>query len=166
MDRFLSDVPLLIVSGVCFLLVILVVILFCLVIADRKKLNRINTNCKTGNLDETIVLYYNKLDSVSKRLDSAMEKADELERLFKSGVFKLGYMRYDAFAESSNELSYSFAILDDKDCGFVVTGIFGRNISNTYLKPIVSSRSTVPLSEEEERVIEFAKADYIKKMSH
>lgn len=151
--------------GLLALLVVTTTVLLCMVISDRKKLKSINRNCRTGNLEETIVLYYNKLDRLSAQLDEKKASLDELEKIFKAGIVKTGYMRYDAFDEMQNGLSYSFAILDDKDSGFVLTGIFGRNISNTYLKPIVSGKSTIQLSKEEMQVIEFAKNNYNKKTS-
>jgi hypothetical protein len=44
-------------------------------------------------------------------------------------------------------------LLDNFNDGFVLTGIYGRNESYTYAKPISKGESKYPLSVEEELVL-------------
>ncbi len=132
---------------------------------NNRKIKRILKNCSNGKLDETIVLYYNKLDELTQDIHNTLDSFKQLEKLNDAARMKIGYVRYDAFDTMSNELSYSFAILDEKDCGFVVSGIFGRDISNTYLKPVVQGKSTIMLSDEEARAISYAQQNYENKIN-
>ncbi|MBQ4159523.1 MAG: DUF4446 family protein [Clostridia bacterium] len=147
------------------LLLIILIAVIRVTLYNNRKLKRILKNCSTGKLDETIVLYYNKLDELTQDIHATLEDFKKLERINDAGRMKIGYLRYDAFDTMSNELSYSFAILDEKDSGFVVSGIFGRDISNTYLKPVVQGKSTITLSEEEERAISYAQQNYQSKLN-
>ena len=154
-------------TNVIYALVIFDVLLLVALIAtirvttyNNRKIRRILKNCTNGKLDETIVLYYNKVDELSMKINESLSEIERVQKMSTAGRLKIGYLRYDAFETMSNQLSYSFAILDEKDSGFVVSGIFGRNISNTYLKPVVQGRSTVALSEEEKRVILYAQQNY------
>ncbi len=146
------------------LLLILLIATIRVTMFNNRKLKRILKNCSNGKLDETIVLYYNKLDTLAQQINDNLAEMERVERISTAGRMKIGYLRYDAFDTMSNQLSYSFAILDEKDSGFVVSGIFGRDISNTYLKPVVQGKSTIALSEEEERVISYAQQNYQSKL--
>ena len=156
---------------IILILIVLVVLLFILLIItmritffNNRKIKRILKNCSNGKLDEAIALYYNKVDKLSDDILQRFSELEKIESRAAAGRLKIGYLRYDAFENMSNELSYSFTILDEKDSGFVVSGIFGRDTTSNYLKPIVQGRSTIPLSDEEKRVIEYAKLNYSGKL--
>ena len=160
-------------TNVIYVLVVADLILLIILIAtirvtlfNHRKIKRILKNCSNGKLDETIVLYYNKLDDLAKQINDNLAEMERVERISTAGRMKIGYLRYDAFDTMSNQLSYSFAILDEKDSGFVVSGIFGRDISNTYLKPVVQGKSTIALSEEESRAISYAQQNYQNKINN
>lgn len=167
MAAFFSDI-----TNVIYALVVIDVLLLVILIAtirvtlfNNRKLKRILKNCSNGKLDETIVLYYNKLDTLAQQINDNLAEMERVEKLSTAGRMKIGYLRYDAFDTMSNQLSYSFAILDEKDSGFVVSGIFGRDISNTYLKPVVQGKSTIALSDEEARAIYYAQQNYQNKLN-
>ena len=67
----------------------------------------------------------------------------------KDCVQKVAIMRYKAFEDVGSDLSFSVAILDDNNDGIILTGIYGRNESTTYAKPIDKGISRYDLSEEE-----------------
>jgi len=62
---------------------------------------------------------------------------------------KIGFLRYNAFADMGSELSFSIALLDKYNNGFVLTSIYGREKSVSFAKPIKNGESNVPLSPEE-----------------
>jgi hypothetical protein len=66
-------------------------------------------------------------------------------------------VRYDAFADTGGQLSWSLALLDDGGSGVVVTAIQGRNESRTYAKSITDWSSEAQLSPEEEDAISHAR---------
>jgi hypothetical protein len=56
------------------------------------------------------------------------------------------------------DLSFSLALLDKNGDGIVLTGLFSRNSSSVYAKPITDGSSTYPLSQEEIQAIQKAMA--------
>lgn len=68
-------------------------------------------------------------------------------------IQKCNIIRYNAFSDTGSDLSFSIAILDNFNDGFIVTGIYGRNESITYAKPVTKGTSKYPLSVEEELVL-------------
>ena len=60
---------------------------------------------------------------------------------------------YKAFEDIGSDLSFSIAMLDENNDGLILTGIFGREESTTYVKPVDKGISRYDLSEEELTVL-------------
>lgn len=61
--------------------------------------------------------------------------------------------RFNAFADTGSDLSYSVALLDGNKNGVVLTSIYARQDSHTYGKPVFKGASDYPLTDEEQAVI-------------
>ena len=68
----------------------------------------------------------------------------------------MGIVRYSAFQDTGSDLSFSLALLDEKNNGIVMNGIYSREMSNIYAKPVEAGKSSYTLSEEEQQAIEKA----------
>ena len=66
---------------------------------------------------------------------------------------KIGLIRYNAYKDTGSNLSFALAILNENDTGIVLNGIYGRDTSNIYAKPVVNGKSEYALSKEEEQAI-------------
>ncbi|MDZ5017222.1 DUF4446 family protein, partial [Clostridium perfringens] len=71
----------------------------------------------------------------------------------KGCVNKIAIMRYKAFPDVGSDLSFSIAILDSHNDGILLTGIYSRQDSTTYAKPVDKGISRYELSEEETYVL-------------
>ena len=69
---------------------------------------------------------------------------------------KTGMVRYNAFKDTGSNLSFALAILDRENNGIVLNGIYSRDTSNIYAKPVKAGKSEYKLSEEEEEAIDKA----------
>ena len=78
---------------------------------------------------------------------------DRIEEALKGCVNKVAIMRYKAFEDVGSDLSFSIALLDSHNDGIVLTGIYSRQDSTTYAKPIDKGISRYELSEEELHVL-------------
>ena len=66
-------------------------------------------------------------------------------------------VRYDAFDDMSGRFSFSAAMLDDLGDGLVITAIYSRSETRTYLKGLTSGTSDVDLSPEEIQAVKLAR---------
>lgn len=66
-------------------------------------------------------------------------------------------MKYDAFNEMGGKLSFSLAMLNGKDDGFVLNAVHSREGCYTYIKEIVSGNSIIVLADEEQEALNMAK---------
>ena len=91
-----------------------------------------------------------KVLSLVKGMD---EEISAVKDLLSKAITRVAILRYDAFEDISSELSFSIALLDDKNNGVVISALNGRDSSCTYAKPIENGTSKYKLSGEEEQVL-------------
>ena len=62
---------------------------------------------------------------------------------------KIGFIKYNAFENIGNDLSFALTLLDGNNNGICISSIYGRSESRIFSKPIVKGKSLVSLSQEE-----------------
>ena len=65
-------------------------------------------------------------------------------------------VRYNAYKDTGSDLSFTLALLDRNNNGVVLNGIYARDMSNIYAKPIENGMSKYVLSNEEKEAIKIA----------
>ena len=78
-----------------------------------------------------------------------------------SHVQKLGLVRFNPFRETGGDHSFSLAVLNGRNSGFVITGLHTRERTRIYLKEIVKGKSDSELSKEEIQAFEKAQKNNI-----
>ena len=68
-------------------------------------------------------------------------------------IKKVGIVRYNAFKDTGSDLSFALALLNDNNDGVVLNGIYSREMSNIYAKPIKGGKSTYTISDKEQEAI-------------
>lgn len=145
------------------LLFIMVIILFKSIGKLENKYRRLMRGTNGRNLEEMLL---EKVDSIEEAKEVSQKVISEYERLeekMKECIQKVAIMRYKAFEDVGSDLSFSIAMLDDKNDGVILTGIYGRQESTTYAKPIDKGISRYDLSEEELYVLNEAINKYEEK---
>ena len=71
-------------------------------------------------------------------------------------IQKIGIVRYSAFKDTGSDLSFTLALLDEHNDGVVLNGIYSREMSNIYAKPVKAGKSTYTMSEEEKQAVQKA----------
>lgn len=87
------------------------------------------------------------------------EAAQSMEQLFQQQAIirnvqnntfqKIGLVKYNAFDNIGNDLSFALTLLDGNDSGICISSVYGRNESRIFSKPIVKGKSLLSLSQEE-----------------
>lgn len=128
------------------------------------KLKRVLKDKAGKDITESIVSYYKKCNEIAGYFKSYEEKINYLERQDSACVKKIGLVKYDAFHENKSKLSFAVALLDERDTGFVLNGMYVHGQTVTYLKPVVEGLSDYELTEEEIEAINSARMQYEEKM--
>ena len=150
-----------------FLLILLiaVVILIVLYIVNTIKLSNIRESYsqfmkKLGNntnIEDDLRRFISKVEQVEQENKEIQEYANNLNSNMKGCLQKIGIVRYSAFSDVGSDLSFTLAMLDAKDNGVILNGIYSADSSNIYAKPIINGTSTYALSQEEKEALEKAK---------
>lgn len=143
-------------SVIIILLFIVVIILFKTIGGVQDKYRKLMRGTNAKNLEEMITERMNGIDDAINLSNKVDERCAKLENQLKGCVQKVAIMRYKAFENVGSDLSFSIALLDQKDDGVILTGIYGREESTTYAKPVDKGISRYELSEEENCVLKEA----------
>ena len=65
-------------------------------------------------------------------------------------------VKYDAFHEMGGKLSFSLALLDQKNDGFIINAMHSREGCYTYIKEILNGNSIIVLADEEREALNIA----------
>ena len=92
---------------------------------------------------------------LSKELE---EKLGKLEQDGISHLQKVGFLRFNPFADTGGDQSFILTILDNKDNGIVFSSMHGRGTTRLYAKHVIQGKGKdFELSDEEKKVIQQAK---------
>ena len=93
------------------------------------------------------------IKDVLKRLERLEEINEKLTGQLNSSLQKVGLVRFNPFKEIGGNQSFSIAVLDADNNGFVLTSHYGKESNRVYTKPIGNGKSSYSLSSEEEKAV-------------
>ena len=142
-------------------IVIVLFIGFIAILINNHKLNKKYKNFmrKLGrgkNIEEDLERFMQKIDKVESQNIEIMDFCKSIDEDVSKCIQKIGIVRYSAFKDTGSDLSFAVALLDEKNDGVVFNGIYSREMSNIYAKPVNNGNSTYTLSEQEIEAIEKA----------
>lgn len=159
---YFIDINYILIAAAAFFGLIFIFTLIALILsvkANRKMKKLLNYN-KGNDILSVVTDYYEKCKSIEDNFFDINESIKELSKESEASIKKVGTIRYDAFDENNANLSFAAAILDEKDNGFVINGVYSRGNTATYLKSIKDGKSIHALSDEEMQAISIAKENY------
>lgn len=149
-----------IIIALAILLVIMLIVLIVntiQIILLKKRYKIFMSGKNARNLEKTLI---ERLDQVDGLLKANAANEKNIKRLFNNMKFtfqKVGLVKYDAFNEMGGKLSFSLALLNETDDGFVLNAVHSREGCYTYIKEIVGGNSIIVLAEEEQEALNMAK---------
>jgi len=151
------EIPLNLWIGLFSLLFVLVFVLLVLVIALMRKYRKFMKGLSNINAEELMQTYADALNKLNLYIQNELEpRIEKLEAKAPDAVRCVGMVPYNAFDNMGSQMSYSVALLSDKQTGVVLTGIYGRDSSYTYAKKLESGVPNKELSREEKEAVRIA----------
>ena len=142
----------------------LVVIMFIIQIINmvqigklKKKYNVFMKGKDAKSLEDTLI---KRLNQVDKLIEANAANEQNIKKIFnnmKSTFQKFGLVKYNAFHEMGGKLSFSLALLNETDDGFVMNAVHSREGCYIYIKEIVGGNSIIVLADEEQEALNMAK---------
>lgn len=152
-----TDSYLLILSVITIILLIgFLIVLISNIKLNKRYKNFMNKLGNGKNLEEDLEKFMYKVDRVEKQDAEITNFCKNLDEDISKCIQKIGIVRYSAFKDTGSDLSFAVALLDEKNNGVVFNGIYSREMSNIYAKPVENGNSRYTLSNEEVVAIEKA----------
>ncbi len=145
----------------------IVIVLFILLLVNmllmRNKLNRLAKKYKYfmngedgGSLELRLSTEVRELREMVSSSENMLHQQELLATMQLSSFQKVGLVRYDAFDDTGDKLSFSLTVLDGKNNGFILSSLAGHDTSRIYAKQIVNGQCKEALSSEEAESINMA----------
>ncbi len=144
-------------------LMVLVFILIIIMIVNVVQMKKLKKNYRifmdgkdAKTLEDTLI---KRLDQVDTLLAANEKNAQNIKKLFANMKFafqKVGLVKYDAFHEMGGKLSFSLALLNETNDGFIINAMHSREGCYTYIKEIVDGNSIIVLADEEQEALDMA----------
>ena len=144
-------------------LLIFIVVLFIIIILQMKKLNRLQkriskfmTGKDAKSLEKDIVGLYEDNKFLKINVDKNKKDIRTLYKNMEHAFQKIGLIKYDAFQQMGGKLSFSLALLDENNNGFILNSVHSTEGCYTYTKEIKNGECAISLGEEEQQALDMA----------
>lgn len=122
----------------------------------EKALSKFNSR---KNIQDEFNDLYDRLNEVEGISKATVDIVNNFSEKMKSNVQKVGFVKYNAYDDTENKLSFALALLDDRNNGILINHIYSKHGSNMYAKLVTDSKVEDRISEEEATAIKIATED-------
>ena len=157
---YISVDDLLITLGI---MAIIMIVLFILLLVNMGKSNKLRKRYEAfmqgknaESLEDTLATRIQQIDQLIVSEKKNREDIERISNTLLSTFQKVGMVKYDAFHEMGGKLSFSLALLDQKDDGFIINAMHSREGCYTYIKEILNGNSIIILADEEREALNIA----------
>lgn len=131
-----------------------IVLLYCLILHAKlgslqKRYDFFMRGESGASVERKLSVEVTELRETSKSLDLLFQQQATIKKVQSDTIQKIGYVKYNAFENIGNDLSFALTLLDGNNNGICISSIYGRSESRIFSKPIVKGKSLVSLSQEE-----------------
>ena len=151
-------------SNLLFLiLAIIIVWLVCLSVFFWRVLqhyNKLTKGVSEKSLRTVLEELLKGMDLNKKDIDYLKEYSARIEKDGLLHIQKVGLIRFNPFKDTGGDQSFILSLVDGKDTGVVISGLYSRSGTRWYAKRVVSGKGVdYELSEEEKKSLKEASAN-------
>ncbi len=111
---------------------------------------------EAGNLIKILEKLLEEKKLTVTQIESIKKEIAQIEERSQVYLQKIGIIRFNPFEELGGDHSFSVALLDAKDSGFIITGLHTRERTRVYVKNVKRGKPEVELSIEEKKAMRTA----------
>lgn len=136
-------------AGFSFILLILVIIQMLELNKLKKKYNKFMGGKDVKSLEKQIEKIFEDNRYIQELSDNNNKEIRTINKEKEFCFNKVGIIKYDAFQQMGGMLSFSIALLNEKDNGFILNSVHSTEGCYTYIKEINAGICDIDLSKEE-----------------
>lgn len=119
--------------------------------------NKLTKGVEVTDLKKILEKVLERGNRNEKDISDLFKKINTLEESGKLHVQKVGLVRFNPFKELGGDHSFSLAVLNSEDSGFIITSLHTRDRTRVYMKEVINGKSDTDLSTEEKKALVKAK---------
>ena len=140
--------------GMATIVLVIALLVYCIILHIRlgslkKKYDFFMQGDNGASLERKLSVEVSEIRDAAKGLETMMTEQAAIRNIQSNTIQKIGFIKYNAFENIGNDLSFALTLLDGNNNGICISSIYGRNESRIFSKPIVKGKSLVSLSQEE-----------------
>ncbi|MDY4125718.1 MAG: DUF4446 family protein [Lachnospiraceae bacterium] len=141
------------------LLLVNIVLLVIFIMKNVKLANRMNAfmlGKDASSLEEEITDLFAINKNIVEKVRENRKDIRKIYRKFTKAIQKVGIVKYDAYQQMGGDLSFSMALLDEENNGFIMNSVHSTEGCYTYTKEVRDGRCDLELGNEEKIALEKA----------
>lgn len=142
------------------------VVLFWMQLKLRRRIDSALGGADTKSIEQSLNQYFKRIQELELKADTAITELSRVGKQTDLASQKISIVRFNPFGDTGGDQSFSLAVLDTHNSGYVLTSIHGRENTRTYIKPIDVGVSKYTLSKEEKQAIDQASKRVPKATNH
>lgn len=146
----------LVLAAVTLILLVMVIVLIVQFRKLSKRYQKFMGGKNAKSLEKDIVGLYEDNKLIKASMDKSRKDIENLYRKFEGAFQKIGIVKYDAFNQMGGQLSFSLALLDENDNGFILNSVHSAEGCYSYTKEVKAGLCDIALGDEEKKALDIA----------
>ncbi len=147
-----------VLATILAVLLALVIILFVKMDKLSKKLRTFMSGKDAISLEDSFQVLEEDVFALKEHASRTKREIKNIYKKQENNFQKLGLVKYDAFQQMGGQLSFSLALLDEHNDGFLINSVHSTEGCYSYTKPILGGECELALGKEEQQALDIAKA--------
>lgn len=144
------------IAAVLLIVLILLIVLLVKYTKIKKRYEKFMSGKNASSLENDIQGVFEDMKLLKTNTDRDKKDIRILYKNLEKTFQKLGIVKYDAFNQMGGQLSFSLALLDENNDGFIINSVHSSEGCYSYTKEIKGGTSAISLGAEEERALSIA----------
>lgn len=138
------------------LLLVLLIVNMCSVLKLKKKFSKFMSGKSAKSLENEIAGLFEDNKFIKTSVEKNKKDIRTLYKNMESTFQKIGIIKYDAFNQMGGKLSFSLALLDENNNGFILNSVHSAEGCYSYTKQIIDGECDISLGNEEKQALDMA----------
>lgn len=148
---------------ILFLMIVALFVAYMMLMTKYNKLNysyeMFMKGRKAESLEEEIGALFNDINVIKVSVEKDRRDIIKMIENLKECYQRVGIVKYDAFKEMGGKLSFSVALLNDNQTGFIINSVHSSEGCYVYTKEIIEGECAISLGDEEKKALMLALQD-------
>lgn len=145
-----------VMAALIVLLLIINITNICSLVKLKRNYKKFMSGKSAKSLEAEIVGLFEDNKFIKNTVDKNKKDIRVLYKKMESAFQKIGIIKYDAFSQMGGKLSFSLALLDENNNGFIINSVHSAEGCYSYTKQIIEGKCDISLGEEEKQALDMA----------